>query len=118
MPISPGCARAQSLHPVRAHWRPTRPQNAPHRPQYEADSAPALALNATIDRTNKRFANYAKAGLLCGTDGLPHLIADPGLALKYGHAGEIFVSISRVFGLTTRARSMKAVCVQLRRGGG
>lgn len=61
-------------------------------PQYEADSAPALALKATIDRTEKRFANYAKAGLLCGADGLPHLISDPGLALKYGHAGEVFVS--------------------------
>jgi hypothetical protein len=63
--------------------------------QYEADSAPALALKATIDRTEKRFANYAKAGLLCGNDGLPHLISDPGLALKYGHAGEVFVSIRR-----------------------
>jgi photosystem I subunit 3 len=45
-----------------------------------------------MDRTEKRFANYAKAGLLCGGDGLPHLISDPGLALKYGHAGEVFVS--------------------------
>lgn len=35
---------------------------------------------------------YAKQGLLCGTDGLPHLIADPGLALRYGHAGDVFVS--------------------------
>ena len=60
--------------------------------QYEAGSAPALALSATIDRTENRFANYAKSGLLCGTDGLPHLIADPGLALKYGHAGETLVS--------------------------
>lgn len=59
--------------------------------QYEAGSAPALALNATIERTQTRFANYGKAGLLCGNDGLPHLIADPGLALKFGHAGEIFI---------------------------
>ncbi|KAF6264962.1 chloroplast photosystem I reaction center subunit III [Scenedesmus sp. NREL 46B-D3] len=58
---------------------------------YEADSAPAIAIKATIDRTEKRFANYAKAGLLCGADGLPHLISDPGLALKYGHAGETFI---------------------------
>eukprot|EP01025_Chloroclados_australasicus_P019436 TRINITY_DN205_c0_g1_i1.p1 TRINITY_DN205_c0_g1~~TRINITY_DN205_c0_g1_i1.p1 ORF type:complete len:240 (-),score=28.12 TRINITY_DN205_c0_g1_i1:228-947(-) len=58
---------------------------------YEADSAPFLALQATIDRTESRFANYAKAGLLCGTDGYPHLIADPGMALKYGHAGEVFI---------------------------
>ena len=60
--------------------------------QYAADSAPALALQATIEKTEKRFANYGRQGLLCGTDGLPHLIADPGLALRYGHAGDIFVS--------------------------
>lgn len=60
--------------------------------QYEADSAPALALNATIDRTEKRFATYARQGLLCGPDGLPHLISDPGLAIRYGHAGETLVS--------------------------
>lgn len=64
-------------------------------PQYEADSAPALALKATMERTENRFANYAKAGLLCGNDGLPHLISDPGLALKYGHAGEVFVSAAK-----------------------
>lgn len=59
--------------------------------KYEAGSAPSLALQATIERTNNRFANYAKSGVLCGNDGLPHLIADPGLALRYGHAGEIFI---------------------------
>eukprot|EP00955_Chlamydomonas_euryale_P078463 363151-Chlamydomonas_euryale.AAC.2 len=41
---------------------------------------------------------YAKTGVLCGNDGLPHLIADPGLALRYGHAGEIFVSENDVHG--------------------
>lgn len=60
--------------------------------QYDADSAPAAALNATIARTEKRFATYAKQGLLCGTDGLPHLISDPGLAIRYGHTGETLVS--------------------------
>lgn len=59
--------------------------------QYEAGSAPALALNATIAKTEARFDKYAAKGLLCGADGLPHLIADPGLALRYGHAGDIFV---------------------------
>lgn len=58
---------------------------------YEPDSAPALALNATIDRTERRFATYAKQGLLCGPDGLPHLISDPGLAIRYGHAGETLI---------------------------
>ncbi len=59
--------------------------------QYDADSAPAQALNATIQRTERRFATYAKQGLLCGTDGLPHLISDPGLAIRYGHTGETLV---------------------------
>ncbi|KAI3436624.1 hypothetical protein D9Q98_006041 [Chlorella vulgaris] len=58
---------------------------------YEADSAPALALNATIAKTERRFDNYSKQGLLCGNDGLPHLIADPGLALRYGHAGDVLI---------------------------
>merc|ERR1719456_1640173 len=59
--------------------------------KYEADSAPAVALKATMERTEKRFDFYGKSGLLCGADGLPHLIAEPGFALKYGHAGDIFI---------------------------
>lgn len=58
---------------------------------YEAGSAPALALQATIEKTEKRFDKYAAEGLLCGNDGLPHLIADPGLALRYGHAGDVLI---------------------------
>ncbi|XP_043689968.1 photosystem I reaction center subunit III, chloroplastic-like [Telopea speciosissima] len=42
--------------------------------QYAPDSAPALALKATMEKTKRRFDNYGKQGLLCGTDGLPHLI--------------------------------------------
>jgi photosystem I subunit 3 len=61
--------------------------------QYEAGSAPAIALQATIDKTERRFDNYGKQGLLCGNDGLPHLIADPGLALRYGHAGDVLVRL-------------------------
>lgn len=68
---------------------------------YEAGSAPALALQATMEKTEKRFANYGRQGLLCGNDGLPHLIADPGLALRYGHAGDVLVSCSESCG--TRA---------------
>ncbi|CAN4081905.1 unnamed protein product [Withania somnifera] len=41
---------------------------------YAPDSAPALAINATIEKTKRRFDNYGKQGLLCGSDGLPHLI--------------------------------------------
>ena len=59
--------------------------------QYEDGSAPSLALKATIEKTEKRFDKYARQGLLCGTDGLPHLIADPGLALRYGHAGDVLL---------------------------
>ncbi|TVU12226.1 hypothetical protein EJB05_45859, partial [Eragrostis curvula] len=42
--------------------------------KYAPDSAPALAINATIEKTKRRFDNYGKFGLLCGADGLPHLI--------------------------------------------
>merc|ERR1712159_975300 len=59
--------------------------------KYDSDSAPTVALKATMERTEKRFDFYAKSGLLCGTDGLPHLIADPGFALKNGHAGDVFI---------------------------
>ncbi|GAB2281164.1 hypothetical protein Dimus_015768 [Dionaea muscipula] len=43
---------------------------------YAPDSAPALAIQATIEKTKKRFDNYGKYGLLCGSDGLPHLIVN------------------------------------------
>ncbi|KAL5577902.1 hypothetical protein UlMin_019601 [Ulmus minor] len=43
---------------------------------YAPDSAPALAINATIEKTKRRFDNYGKQGLLCGSDGLPHLIVN------------------------------------------
>merc|ERR1719387_610315 len=59
--------------------------------KYEAGSSPAIALKSTMERTESRFDFYGKSGLLCGADGLPHLIADPGFALKYGHAGDIFI---------------------------
>jgi photosystem I subunit 3 len=52
--------------------------------QYTEGSAPALALNATIEKTHKRFKYYGEQGLLCGTDGLPHLIVDGDLR----HLGE------------------------------
>eukprot|EP00898_Chlorokybus_atmophyticus_P006168 jgi/Chlat1/6552/Chrsp45S05931 len=54
---------------------------------YEAGSAPALALQATIDRTEKRFNFYSNSSLLCGADGLPHLIVDG----RWSHAGEFLV---------------------------
>ncbi len=44
--------------------------------KYEPSTPPALALEAQINKTKDRFDKYGRAGLLCGTDGLPHLISD------------------------------------------
>ena len=54
---------------------------------YEADSPPALALQQQIDRTEARFDKYSRSELLCGTDGLPHLIADG----RWSHAAEFIL---------------------------
>lgn len=51
---------------------------------YQADSPPALALKQQIERTNARFEKYGRSELLCGADGLPHLIADG----RWSHAAE------------------------------
>ena len=55
--------------------------------QYQADSPPALALKQQIDRTNARFDKYGRSALLCGGDGLPHLIADG----RWSHAAEFII---------------------------
>jgi photosystem I subunit 3 len=55
--------------------------------KYEADSPPALALQQQIDRTKARFDKYSRSDLLCGTDGLPHLVADG----RWSHAAEFIV---------------------------
>ncbi len=55
--------------------------------QYEADSPPALALKQQMDRTQARFDKYGRSELLCGTDGLPHLIADG----RWSHAAEFIL---------------------------
>ncbi|RWW66933.1 hypothetical protein BHE74_00025650 [Ensete ventricosum] len=34
------------------------------------------AGGATVEKTKRRFDNYGKLGLLCGSDGLPHLIVN------------------------------------------
>ena len=57
------------------------------RNKYEADSPPALALGQQIERTKARFDKYGRSDLLCGTDGLPHLIADG----RWSHAAEFIV---------------------------
>ena len=55
--------------------------------QYEADSPPALALKQQVERTKARFDKYSRSELLCGTDGLPHLIADG----RWSHASEFIL---------------------------
>ena len=55
--------------------------------QYEVDSPPALALKQQIDRTKARFDKYSRSDLLCGTDGLPHLVADG----RWTHAAEFIL---------------------------
>lgn len=55
--------------------------------QYQTDSPPALALRQQIDRTQARFDKYSRSELLCGVDGLPHLIADG----RWSHAAEFII---------------------------
>ena len=55
--------------------------------QYEVDSPPALALKQQIERTQSRFDKYSRSELLCGVDGLPHLIADG----RWTHAAEFIL---------------------------
>lgn len=55
--------------------------------KYEADSPPALALQQQLERTQARFDKYGRSDLLCGTDGLPHLIADG----RWSHAAEFIL---------------------------
>lgn len=54
---------------------------------YEPGSPAYLALEQQIGRTQARFDKYGKQGLLCGTDGLPHLIADG----RWSHSGEFIL---------------------------
>jgi photosystem I subunit 3 len=54
---------------------------------YEPETPAYLALQDQINATKARFDKYGKQGLLCGTDGLPHLIADG----RPSHAGEFIL---------------------------
>nr|YP_010336703.1 photosystem I subunit III [Stylonema alsidii]UNJ15109.1 photosystem I subunit III [Stylonema alsidii] len=55
--------------------------------KYDAGTPPALALTEQIAKTKRRFAKYAESGLLCGKDGLPHLVADG----RWSHAKEFTI---------------------------
>ena len=52
--------------------------------KYSEGSPASLALQQQIEQTKARFDKYSKSDLLCGTDGLPHLIADG----RWSHAAE------------------------------
>ena len=73
--------------------------------KYAPDSAPALAINATIEKTNKRFAFYGSQGLLCGNDGLPHLIVDGDQAhlKEFVYPGILFLYIAGWIGWVGRS---------------
>eukprot|EP00467_Chlorarachnion_reptans_P009531 CAMPEP_0114492162 /NCGR_PEP_ID=MMETSP0109-20121206/3400_1 /TAXON_ID=29199 /ORGANISM="Chlorarachnion reptans, Strain CCCM449" /LENGTH=250 /DNA_ID=CAMNT_0001668971 /DNA_START=73 /DNA_END=825 /DNA_ORIENTATION=- len=47
-----------------------------------------LELSNRIERTKRRFDTYGKTSLLCGPDGLPHLIVGPEFR---GHEGEFAI---------------------------
>lgn len=55
--------------------------------KYDSSTPPALAIKNQIKQTEARFLKYGQSGVLCGTDGLPHLIADG----RWNHAGEFML---------------------------
>nr|YP_010904200.1 photosystem I reaction center subunit III (plastocyanin-binding) [Catenella fusiformis]WCH57451.1 photosystem I reaction center subunit III (plastocyanin-binding) [Catenella fusiformis] len=55
--------------------------------KYDPSTPPALAIEQQIIKTQTRFDKYSKSGVLCGTDGLPHLITDG----RWNHAGEFIL---------------------------
>nr|QCI05760.1 photosystem I reaction center subunit III [Dasysiphonia japonica] len=55
--------------------------------KYDPSTPPSLALQEQINKTKVRFDRYSSSGVLCGVDGLPHLIADG----RWNHAGEFMV---------------------------
>jgi photosystem I subunit 3 len=55
--------------------------------KYEANTPPSLAIQEQILQTKNRFARYSDSTLMCGTDGLPHIIADG----DWAHATEFML---------------------------
>ena len=72
---------------------------------YEEGTPAYLALEDQIDRTKARFDKYGKQGLLCGADGLPHLIADgrPSHAGEFVLPGFLFLYIAGYIGWSGRS---------------
>ena len=55
--------------------------------KYDEASAPRLAIQQQIEQTKKRFERYSSSNILCGNDGLPHLITDG----RWSHAAEFIL---------------------------
>lgn len=55
--------------------------------KYTPGTPPYLALEEQIANTKTRFEKYGNSNLMCGTDGLPHLIVDG----EWKHAGEFML---------------------------
>ena len=55
--------------------------------KYEPSTPPAIAIESQIQATKNRFTKYSNAGILCGKEGLPHLIADG----RWDHAGDFML---------------------------
>lgn len=72
--------------------------------KYDAGSPPALALEKQIERTKQHFNKYSKSTLLCGKDGLPHLITDGrwSHSVEFMIPGLIFIYISGWIGWVGR----------------
>jgi photosystem I subunit 3 len=72
---------------------------------YEEGTPAYLALQEQITRTQVRFDKYGKQGLLCGADGLPHLIADgrPSHAGEFVLPGVLFLYIAGYIGWSGRS---------------
>nr|YP_009392792.1 photosystem I reaction center subunit III [Caloglossa intermedia]ARW61354.1 photosystem I reaction center subunit III [Caloglossa intermedia] len=55
--------------------------------KYDEGTPPALAIKEQIKKTQARFNKYSDSGILCGPEGLPHLITDG----RWNHAGEFML---------------------------
>lgn len=54
---------------------------------FEPNSEPTKYLQGKITAARERYTKYANSSLLCGVDGLPHLITDG----QFDHAGEFII---------------------------
>ena len=73
--------------------------------KYEENSLAYKAIEDQIFRTKSRFNRYSKSQLLCGTDGLPHLITDGNLnhASEFVIPGLVFLYIAGWIGWVGRS---------------